>query len=76
MTTIQEMGKKAKIASRTLLTAGEKKNDALKAIAKALFPLRKVKNCLFPSICVTALLFVSEREVPTGISPLLTVQDV
>ena len=36
MTTIQEMGKKAKIASRTLLTAGEKKNDALKAIAKAL----------------------------------------
>ena len=24
MTTIQEMGKKAKIASRTLLTAGEK----------------------------------------------------
>ncbi len=36
MTIIEEMGAKAKIASRTLATAGEKKNDALKAIAKAL----------------------------------------
>lgn len=36
MTVIEEMGAKAKTASRCLLTAGEKKNDALKAIAKAL----------------------------------------
>lgn len=37
MTVIEEMGAKAKVASRTLSTAGEqKKNDALKAIAKAL----------------------------------------
>ncbi len=36
MTTIQEMGAKAKKASRTLSIAGEKKNDALKAIAAAL----------------------------------------
>ena len=36
MTVIEEMGAKAKIASRVLATAGEKKNDALKAIAQAL----------------------------------------
>ena len=36
MTVIEEMGARAKAASRCLLTAGEKKNDALKAIAKAL----------------------------------------
>ena len=36
MTVIEEMGAKAKAASRTLSVAGEKKNDALKAIAKAL----------------------------------------
>ncbi len=36
MTVMEEMGAKAKIASRCLLTAGETKNDALKAIAKAL----------------------------------------
>lgn len=33
---LNEMGKKAKAAARTLAVAGEKKNDALKAIAKAL----------------------------------------
>ncbi len=36
MRIIDEMGAKAKAASRTLAVAGEKKNDALKAIAKAL----------------------------------------
>ena len=36
MRVIDEMGKKAKAASRSLAVAGEKKNDALKAIAKAL----------------------------------------
>lgn len=36
MTVIEQMGAVAKIASRTLATAGEKKNDALKAIASAL----------------------------------------
>lgn len=36
MRVIDEMGMKAKAASRTLAVAGEKKNDALKAIAKAL----------------------------------------
>lgn len=36
MTVIEQMGAAAKIASRTLATAGEKKNDALKAIASAL----------------------------------------
>lgn len=36
MTVIEEMGKKAKSAARELAIAGEKKNDALKAIAKAL----------------------------------------
>ncbi len=36
MRIIYEMGAKAKAASRTLAVAGEKKNDALKAIAKAL----------------------------------------
>lgn len=36
MRTIDEMGMKAKAASRQLAVAGEKKNDALKAIAKAL----------------------------------------
>lgn len=36
MTIIQEMGAKAKIAARTLAVAGETKNTALKAIAKAL----------------------------------------
>ena len=36
MRKIDEMGMKAKAASRTLAVAGEKKNDALKAIAKAL----------------------------------------
>lgn len=36
MTVIEEMGAKAKIASRTLATAGEKKNVALEAIAKAI----------------------------------------
>lgn len=34
--TVNEMGKNAKIAARTLAVAGEKKNSALKAIAKAL----------------------------------------
>lgn len=33
---LNEMGKNAKAAARTLAVAGEKKNDALKAIAKAL----------------------------------------
>ncbi len=36
MTTIEQMGAKAKIAAATLATAGEKKNQALEAIAKAL----------------------------------------
>lgn len=36
MTVIEEMGVLAKKASRTLATAGEKKNEALRAIAKAL----------------------------------------
>lgn len=36
MTVIEEMGAKAKVASRILANAGEKKNDALKAIAQAL----------------------------------------
>ncbi len=36
MTVIEEMGALAKKASRTLANAGEKKNDALKAIAEAL----------------------------------------
>ena len=36
MRVIDEMGKKAKAASRSLAVAGEKKNDALKAIARAL----------------------------------------
>ena len=36
MTVIEEMGAKAKAASRMLSVAGEKKNVALKAIAKAL----------------------------------------
>ncbi len=36
MRTIDIMGKNAKIASRQLAVAGEKKNDALKAIAKTL----------------------------------------
>lgn len=36
MTTMEEMGAKAKIASRQLAVAGEKKNEALKAIADAL----------------------------------------
>lgn len=36
MRIIDEMGKKAKTASRQLAVAGEKKNDALKAIAAAL----------------------------------------
>ncbi len=36
MTVIEEMGKKAKAASRVLANAGEKKNIALKAIAKAI----------------------------------------
>ena len=36
MRIIDEMGAKAKAASRTLAVAGEKKNDALKEIAKAL----------------------------------------
>lgn len=34
--TVKEMGKNAKAAARVLAVAGEKKNDALKAIAKAL----------------------------------------
>lgn len=34
--TVKEMGKNAKSAARILAVAGEKKNDALKAIAKAL----------------------------------------
>ncbi len=36
MTVIEQMGAAAKVAARTLATAGEKKNDALKAIAAAL----------------------------------------
>ena len=36
MTVIEQMGAAAKIAARTLAVAGEKKNDALKAIAAAL----------------------------------------
>ena len=36
MTVIEKMGAKAKKASKMLSIAGEKKNDALKAIAKAL----------------------------------------
>ncbi len=36
MTVIEQMGAAAKTAARTLATAGEKKNEALKAIAKAL----------------------------------------
>ena len=36
MRTIDIMGMQAKTASRQLAVAGEKKNDALKAIAKAL----------------------------------------
>lgn len=36
MTVIEEMGAKAKAASRILANAGEKKNDALRAIAQAL----------------------------------------
>lgn len=36
MTIIEEMGKKAKEAARTLAVMGEEKNDALKLIAKAL----------------------------------------
>ena len=36
MRTIDIMGQNAKAASRQLAVAGEKKNDALKAIAKAL----------------------------------------
>ncbi len=36
MTTMEEMGAKAKVASRQLANAGEKKNEALKAIADAL----------------------------------------
>ena len=36
MTILEEMGKKAKEAARTLAVMGEEKNDALKLIAKAL----------------------------------------
>ncbi len=36
MTVIEQMGAAAKIAARTLATAGEKKNEALRAIADAL----------------------------------------
>ncbi len=36
MTEMEKMGKKAKIAARTLATAGAKKNEALEAIAAAL----------------------------------------
>lgn len=36
MTIIEEMGARAKVASRALATAGEKKNVALEAIAKAI----------------------------------------
>ncbi len=36
MTEMEKMGAAAKVAARSLIVAGEKKNDALKAIAKAL----------------------------------------
>ena len=36
MTEMEKMGEKAKIAARTLATAGAKKNEALEAIAAAL----------------------------------------
>ena len=36
MTVMEQMGQAAKTASRQLATAGEKKNDALKAIADSL----------------------------------------
>ena len=55
MTEMEKMGAAAKVAARSLIVAGEKKNDALKAIAKALVDGADKIIGLYPPIFVFVL---------------------